>query len=186
MLNKTHRAFATSVATATIITVNYTHTIEQNIINIPHVKILQSAIIILVAWLTASWPDVDVKLRNHNINIIGHRTITHTLWVVLCIGWLVYNTHDYIQLMSIGLLLGYTSHLIGDSFSTQGVAWLYPLTQYRKYPNGIKIVKGKRYIFKPIYKVGRKVGPFNADVYYYTLTLILIFTEIIIEKGWTQ
>lgn len=68
---------------------------------------------------------------------VGHRTITHTLYAVM-------------PFLILGLFLkpllflaaGYFLHLLADSASRCGVAWLHPYTGYHIYPSGAKFKKG--------------------------------------------
>lgn len=57
--------------------------------------------------------------------------------------------------------IGYISHIIGDSYSVQGVAWLYPFTGYEVLPNGATYVKNERHFFIKLYKVGSR----NSTIY---------------------
>ena len=60
-----------------------------------------------------------------------------------------------------GFAIGYISHIIGDSYSVQGVAWLYPFTGYEVLPNGATYVKNERHFFIKLYKVGSR----NLTIY---------------------
>src|SRR5690554_7007684 len=56
--------------------------------------------------------------------VIPHRTFTHTLWAVLVLGILsVFVDNGYLYMLT----LGYTLHIVEDTFSRQGICWLYPL-----------------------------------------------------------
>ena len=62
-------------------------------------------------------PSILIKLT------LGHRGFFHTIWVGLILSILFY----YFGLIySIAALIGYCSHLIGDSLTISGVNWLYP------------------------------------------------------------
>lgn len=98
-------------------------------------------------------PDIDsenstlgryVKLISRNI---PHRTITHTLWVVIVLGLLVYVL-DSIYLLA--LTLGYVFHIVEDSFSKQGICWLYPISRYDSFGSGATVKrrwKGRKPLF---------------------------------------
>jgi membrane-bound metal-dependent hydrolase YbcI (DUF457 family) len=69
--------------------------------------------------------------------------------------------------LSFGICLGYLSHQVADAFSKAGVAWLYPFTEYRRYANGAFVLKKKkRYIFKPLYRVGSKPLGIKGETYW--------------------
>lgn len=56
--------------------------------------------------------------------LIPHRTFTHTLWVVLLLGVAVWS---FESIYLLALTLGYALHILEDSFSSQGIRWLYPV-----------------------------------------------------------
>lgn len=99
-------------------------------------------------------PDVDSKrsILGRFVpfveDIIGHRTYTHTIWVALLLSGLAY----YVDIMFLWMVVvGYIFHIIQDSFSIQGVDWLYPFGKgYRSY-GGAKIKNG---FHIGIYRVG--------------------------------
>ncbi|MCR6108571.1 metal-dependent hydrolase [Salipaludibacillus agaradhaerens] len=60
---------------------------------------------------------------------IPHRTITHTIWVItLVVGLAWYIESVYL----LALALGYTFHVVEDSFSKQGIRWFYPAPNFRR------------------------------------------------------
>lgn len=63
--------------------------------------------------------------------LIPHRTITHTLWAVLLLGGL---TWWFESIYLLALTLGYTLHILEDSFSKQGIRWLYPIPAKARIP----------------------------------------------------
>lgn len=65
---------------------------------------------------------------------IGHRTITHTLWVNFIFFFI-----GMIWKPLMGIALGYFCHLLCDAFSRQGICWLYPLGRYRYFWNGARV-----------------------------------------------
>lgn len=90
-------------------------------------------------------PDVDSKrsILGRFVpfveEIIGHRTYTHTVWVVLLLSGLAYYVNVTFLWM---VVIGYSAHIIQDSFSVQGIDWLYPFGKgYRSY-GGASIKKG--------------------------------------------
>lgn len=98
-------------------------------------------------------PDIDSKnsILGRYVpfmeDIVGHRGITHTIWVVLLFFVGAYFSGNLFVWM---VAFGYFFHLLQDSFSRQGVAWLYPLGKgYRSYGNA-KIKEG---FHIPLYRV---------------------------------
>lgn len=80
--------------------------------------------------------------------IIGHRTYTHTIWVVLLLSALAYYVGNLFLWM---VVLGYIGHIIQDSFSVQGIDWLYPFGKGYKSYGGASIKKG---FHLGLYRVG--------------------------------
>ena len=182
MLGKTHKAFgvaslaATGIAYHAVTTKDITHIFIPDIndmtTSIPFSDLLSFAnndfsrlwiafMMIVGALAGASYPDIDQNLP------IKHRGITHTLWFVIGLVilyiWVDSNkplgimvTQQLVLPILMGTIIGYMSHLIADAFSTSGIAWFYPLQGYRPYAGGAEVVKGNRFIFQPIYKVGQK------------------------------
>lgn len=120
-----------------------------------------AGLLIWGALMGASTPDIDQGLP------IKHRGITHSLWIPLLflgVACWVYKTQPISVMVTLvgilpfltGFITGYLSHLVADAFSTSGIAWFYPLQGYRHYQGGSEVVKGNRFIFQPIYKVGQK------------------------------
>ena len=199
MLGKTHRAFGvTTVATSGLIYHTATgmditrifipdigqtnHNIEIHDIfsmsNTPMIHTFAAFLLILGAIFGASYPDIDRNLP------IRHRGFTHTVWMLLIfVGifkWLevanlggVQVTRAVILPFAFGFIVGYISHLIADAFSTSGIAWFYPLQQYKDYGNGASVVKGNRFIFQPIYKVGQTFFGVPGNWIWRTIAIIV-------------
>lgn len=74
-----------------------------------------------------------------------HRGITHSLAFLIgagVISLMICKTAHvglYGQYTAIGMWLGYFLHLVEDSFSKQGIAWLYPITKPSKNKFGYRI-----------------------------------------------
>lgn len=144
--------------------------------------ILQYVFFLLAAYAASTLPDID-----QNIPGIKHRTWTHTIYPVLALSGLTYYFAKHhitgyplqdlwIPIVLAGMTVGYTSHLIGDAFSTSGINWFNPYG-YRDYGNGSRVVKGFRGPFIPIYTVGQ--GPIGAKFWMciaVALTTYLIVT----------
>lgn len=77
---------------------------------------------------------------------LEHRGITHTIWAAGVLGlawfatWAASGTWAIVaQAFLGGLFLGYVGHLVWDSFSRAGVAWLYPVTGYVTFSSGARV-----------------------------------------------
>lgn len=137
MLGPTHRAFATTTAVTTVVALSLPHPL----------------ITIAVAGLTATVPDMDKHFK-----VFKHRGITHSIWPVVLLVFLAIRAENPFMT---GFAIGYISHIIGDSYSVQGVAWLYPFTGYDVLPNGATYVKNERHFFIKLYKAGSR----NLTIY---------------------
>lgn len=100
-----------------------------------------------VAW-GALWPDIDTpssKISHRHpllalaFTKIGHREITHSLIVIVGLGIVSFGISflinffpgsNWLQAGVIGCWIGYTLHVIEDSFSIQGIRWLAPFSAY--------------------------------------------------------
>lgn len=158
MLKPTHKAFATTFTTGILIL--------NDKLQLYEIKPYEQILIIGIAWLTASLPDVDTK----SYIPLRHRGITHTIWIILL---LLFSCYYYPNFITFGILSGYTSHLIGDAYSKAGIAWFYPLQQYKRYSSGAMIVKNRCMLFPSLYKVGKQIGPLKASYYWYFITILL-------------
>lgn len=158
MLKPTHKAFATTFTTEILIL--------NDKLQLYEIKPYEQILIIGIAGLTASLPDVDTK----SYIPLRHRGITHTIWIILL---LLFSCYYYPNFITFGILSGYTSHLIGDAYSKAGIAWFYPLQQYKRYSSGAMIVKNRCMLFPPLYKVGKQIGPLKASYYWYFITILL-------------
>lgn len=183
MIGKTHRAFG--VTTLSVVGIAY-HAVTQKDItrafmpaiidmvnaDVPRQfvwafsrqefgRVMMVGVMVIGTLIGSTFPDIDQKLP------IKHRRITHTLWLPMILCGLLYHMPnipmvDLVHMNTIirpalfGFIIGDLSHLIGDAFSTAGIAWFYPLQGYRQYSGGAEVVKGPRLIFQPIYKVGEK------------------------------
>lgn len=105
---------------------------------------------------------------------IPHRTFTHTLWVVLVLGVVsVFVDNGYLYMLT----LGYTLHIVEDSFSRQGICWLYPIVgTYRQYGNGA-VIKSKRNPKFFFYRTNKTsewvVFSFFLAMHFYFITLYI-------------
>jgi membrane-bound metal-dependent hydrolase YbcI (DUF457 family) len=88
------------------------------------------ALVLLAFTLGTVLPDIDSENSTIGKYItpisraIPHRTITHTIWVVLLILGLAWY---FESIYLLALALGYVVHITEDSFSQQGIRWFYPI-----------------------------------------------------------
>lgn len=79
--------------------------------------------------------DSDESFISHIFHLpFEHRTWTHSIWAVL-----LFVASGFLYKPLWGLALGIFVHIFVDSFSVEGICWLYPLTRYTyKMKFGIK------------------------------------------------
>ena len=77
---------------------------------------------LMVTLLGAVAPDFDITLN------IKHRTWTHSI-LALCISTLIIINYD--KTMALFWFVGYSTHLVSDSFTKMGVPFLYPFIKDR-------------------------------------------------------
>lgn len=209
MLGKTHRAFgvatmATSglvyhAVTRTDITRVFIPDIGQvnpgipmddvyALANVSMVHTIAAFLLIIGAIFGASYPDIDRNLP------IRHRGFTHTIWMLLILigiyKWIemsnfggVQFNHAIVLPFLFGFVAGYISHLVADAFSTSGIAWFYPLQTYKDYGGGASVVKGNRFIFQPIYKVGQKFIGIPGNWIWNVVALVLSIMWLLAIRG---
>ena len=132
----------------------------------------QIGLSIAAAIIGSTLPDIDQKLGT------THRGLTHALWIPAILAFLsfrTFRTDIWIFAATFGLLVGYLSHLVGDAFSSAGIAWFYPFQQYRHFGTGAFKVKGFRGPFLPIYHVGDPVFAFMPVVWWVVGAAFLVF-----------
>ncbi|QIR16313.1 metal-dependent hydrolase [Shewanella aestuarii] len=66
--------------------------------------------------------------------IFGHRQITHSIWPILCVAWLVNFNNSTSSAIVLCLSIGYLSHLLGDFFTDSGIPFFWPLSFRFKSP----------------------------------------------------
>ena len=72
---------------------------------------------------------------------VKHRGIMHTLLLPICMFFAVgFINEVYFRILALGALLGYTSHILADCFTTNGCPILFPFT--RKNISLLKIKTG--------------------------------------------
>lgn len=79
---------------------------------------------ILLSGFAAFLPDIDWRMQYswHMGNV--HRKVLHNVWFLSIITILTYLSFGRTVF---GIVIGFLSHLIADSFTVAGVYWLYPL-----------------------------------------------------------
>ncbi|KGA98808.1 membrane protein [Alkalihalobacillus alcalophilus ATCC 27647 = CGMCC 1.3604] len=65
--------------------------------------------------------------------LFGHRTFTHSLLFLCIVGFLM-NKFVPVEAITIGLLSGMISHFVLDSFTRNGIKFLYPLNITVRFP----------------------------------------------------
>lgn len=142
-----------------------------------------------VATIASLLPDIDepksiigkkLPRLSKLINKGGHRNFTHTLWIPLALLILWLFAPSFIQPVIMGIFLGYTLHLIEDSFSVRGILWLYPLTQWEtNKTTGMPYKKG-HHLYKAYYRTGSKKESIIRTV---ALFVLIIVSLILIKNG---
>lgn len=90
------------------------------------------------SYIASTLPDWDIKLK------LKHRGITHTLITSIVVSGITYLL-TFSFPISIGLLIGYVSHLIGDMFTVSGVPILAPFSKKKfRFPIHYSMGKVKR------------------------------------------
>lgn len=98
------------------------------------------------------FPDIDepnsyighrMKGVSGGINgLFGHRGLTHSLLGLIAISYLFYLLASWIS-FPVELIqwfsFGYLAHLVEDSFSRKGIAWLQPISK-KRFQSGFKIL----------------------------------------------
>ncbi|MGI2205178.1 metal-dependent hydrolase [Shewanella oncorhynchi] len=88
-----------------------------------------------VVALASLLPDIDhpesklgrrIKPISSILAIFSHRGITHSLWAVALMVWLL-ASHQADSIASQALVIGYLSHLLGDALTPAGIRPFWPL-----------------------------------------------------------
>jgi len=81
---------------------------------------------IFLTGFAAFLPDIDWRMQYSWRMGDVHRKVLHNVWVLIVIAistCLLFNN----LFLVLGIVIGFVSHLIADSFTVMGVFWLYPL-----------------------------------------------------------
>lgn len=166
MLAPTHRAFSVPVTTGCMLLAYKADALFHGAI---WQQSLSIAIVVVSAWIASTLPDWD-----RYIPFLRHRGLSHAIWIPLAaIIYAFYAPGTMIPYVCFGFGCGWFSHILGDSFSIAGDAWLYPFTGYVRYDSGAFVVKGPRGPFIPIYRSGEKTG-INMKWVWYALGIVAI------------
>ena len=93
---------------------------------------------IVLCTAAALLPDIDH--RGSTINrmfrvtklisaLFRHRGIFHSIWPALFLGAILWYATT--STIAAAVAIGYLSHLLADSFTKEGVNWLYPLAKFK-------------------------------------------------------
>lgn len=198
MKGPTHKAFAGAVTTAIVAAPVITENINNPLVtqirstlsqclpidpNNHSSYAIMATLIIIIAYFTARLPDWDELLKQYRIPIkLKHRPlISHSIYPLIPMVILLFlfkNTFFHVILL--GVLCGYTSHLIGDAYGARGIDWFLTRGEKIYYKNnnpqnGISavIVKGNRLFFPRLYKTGQKFLGFIPAHHIWQLLFIL-------------
>ncbi len=145
MTGRTHDLAAFTMLTAAVVYTQF-----------PHMTLATAVVAFGANMIGGLLPDIDNatsdiwdKVRGGSLlaKIIqpiigGHRLISHSLLGVVIVGFLLKQllfaiSHVLIVDMTIiwwSIIIGYLSHLIADSFTTEGVPWLLPIRNRFGFP----------------------------------------------------
>lgn len=69
--------------------------------------------------------------------VFGHRGITHSLIAVAGLTSLLFSGH-HLSAASLGLIVGYLSHLLGDFITPHGIPLFWPIKRCYRIPHPIR------------------------------------------------
>jgi len=81
---------------------------------------------ILLCGFAAFLPDIDWRMQHSGKFGNVHRKLLHNIWflsILVVATYLIF----YSLILVLGIVIGFMSHLIADSFTVKGVYWLYPI-----------------------------------------------------------
>lgn len=108
--------------------------------------------------------------------IIPHRTYTHSIWIVV----ILVAIGQYLESVCVlALALGYTFHIVEDSFSKQGVSWFYPIGDAYRSLSGGGLSNRNRW-FPFTYNTG---GVVETAIFYVSIATHIICIGLVI---WAQ
>jgi membrane-bound metal-dependent hydrolase YbcI (DUF457 family) len=80
---------------------------------------------ILLSGFAAFLPDIDWRMQRWGFGDV-HRKLLHNIWFLSILVIVTYLLFCSLTLV-FGIIIGFVSHLIADSFTVTGVYWLYPI-----------------------------------------------------------
>jgi membrane-bound metal-dependent hydrolase YbcI (DUF457 family) len=120
-------------------------------------------------------PDADNprSIAGRRVRLPGeHRTWTHAIWVPLLL--LVLSRVSFLRPLA-WLAVGWVNHVALDAFSRAGVCWLWPLTDYLRYPSGAFCARGHRF---KIYATGRESASERAFLVFVCVVYVFVFLVV--------
>ena len=81
---------------------------------------------ILLCGFAAFLPDIDWRMQFSWKFGNVHRKLLHNIWFLIILMVATYLIF-YSLVLVLGIVIGFMSHLIADSFTVTGVYWLYPI-----------------------------------------------------------
>jgi uncharacterized membrane protein len=83
-------------------------------------------VFILLSGFAAFLPDIDWRMQYSWKFGDVHRKLLHNIWFLSILVIVTYLLFCSLMLV-FGIIIGFVSHLIADSFTVTGVYWLYPI-----------------------------------------------------------
>ncbi len=103
--------------------------------------------IITISFLFSLLPDIDHyksflgnKIKYVSVfiyNYLGHRKLTHSLFFIILLYFLLFNINDLFMLSlntKYGIIIGCLSHILADMFTYRGIKLLWPLNLNFRFP----------------------------------------------------
>ncbi|MBW0282203.1 MULTISPECIES: metal-dependent hydrolase [Shewanella] len=99
------------------------------------IGVVDACLMLPVVAIASLLPDIDhpesklgrrIKPISTILSLFSHRGITHSLWAVGLMVWLL-ASHQADSIASQALVIGYLSHLLGDAVTPAGIRPFWPL-----------------------------------------------------------
>lgn len=81
---------------------------------------------VLLCDFAAFLPDIDWRMQHSWRFGNVHRKLLHNVWVMCILAVVIYLIF-FNWTLTFGIIVGFISHLVADSFTIQGVYWFFPL-----------------------------------------------------------
>lgn len=135
------------------------------------------AVCIMLSMLGTVIPDIIDTFLQRTTRYKGHRELTHAVWTCIVFMYLAVcvlpKPYSYYLFY---FTFGFFNHLFYDSFSKMGVCFFYPISNYKKYPNGSKVKKGHVFKFYRTSYAGR------YEISEFVFVGIVIFCTFLLSK----